>query len=264
MSVKLRGLAFLGCSLVLGFGILGCEVESLPTETDPEGTVEGHVTIDGEDANGITVTLSGSTSRTTTTASNGRYAFHELVGGSYTVSISGYPSSVTFPYTAATASVTSETSELEPVIVGFDGQSWESLAGGTWEADYAMTSSTCEQTVLEPYSVGAQGGAEAEEDVITLWFQFEEGQPPVTGPLDLSDLTFAGETGPVDLGQGVTANEMWPDPGAGEFQFVFVEDEEFVSPSGGGTSLVVFRQDGEPLCERRFDLEIRWIAPDAE
>ncbi len=60
-------------------------------------SVRGVITVDGDELPKVTVTLSGTESRSATTDGFGAYAFAELRAGSYTVVISGFPENVSFP-----------------------------------------------------------------------------------------------------------------------------------------------------------------------
>ncbi len=71
------------------------------TPPPPTGSIEGTVSIEGTGADGVTVTLSNGT--TATTAGGGAYRFTGVEGGSYTVTISGYPSDASFDATQASA-----------------------------------------------------------------------------------------------------------------------------------------------------------------
>ncbi len=71
------------------------------TPPPPTGSIEGTVSIEGTGADGVTVTLSNGT--TATTAGGGAYRFAGVEGGSYTVTISGYPSDASFDATQASA-----------------------------------------------------------------------------------------------------------------------------------------------------------------
>jgi len=79
-------------------------------------------TADGAGLPGITVTLSGTESRSTTTDGSGAYAFTELRAGSRTVTISGYPESVPFPASCQGYSLDPQVVELganEDLTVNF-------------------------------------------------------------------------------------------------------------------------------------------------
>jgi hypothetical protein len=68
-------------------------------------SVAGTVTADGAGLSGITVTLSGTESRSTTTGQTGAYSFTGVRAGTYTVAISAFPAGVSFQVTSRNASV---------------------------------------------------------------------------------------------------------------------------------------------------------------
>ncbi len=76
-------------------------------QVDIEGTIQGAVTVEGTPVPGVAVSLQGPTSRTSTTGSGGLYGFMGLEAGSYTVTISGFPTETTFDTTVRTATISS-------------------------------------------------------------------------------------------------------------------------------------------------------------
>jgi len=68
-------------------------------------SVAGTVTADGAGLAGVTVTLSGTEFRSTTTGEAGVYSFTGLRAGTYAVAISGFPEGVSFQVTSRNASV---------------------------------------------------------------------------------------------------------------------------------------------------------------
>lgn len=93
--------------------LAGCEALS-PT---PVGSISGQVAIEGQGVGGVVVTLSNGAS--TTTAATGTYRFDQVLGGLYTVAISGYPLDATFHATSAPAEIVSDG---QTVIVDFRGE----------------------------------------------------------------------------------------------------------------------------------------------
>ncbi len=71
------------------------------TPPPPTGAIEGQVSIEGQGVDGVTVTLSDG--KSATTAGGGSYRFAGVEGGTYTVTISGYPSDASFDATSASA-----------------------------------------------------------------------------------------------------------------------------------------------------------------
>ena len=76
--------------------------------------IEGRVSIEGEGLSGVTVSLGGSESGTTTTDAGGRYAFAKLKAGVYTVAISGYDAD-DYEFESTSESVTLATGETANV-----------------------------------------------------------------------------------------------------------------------------------------------------
>ena len=76
--------------------------------------IEGRVSIEDEGLSGVTVSLGGSESGTTTTDAGGRYAFAKLKAGVYTVAISGYDAD-DYEFESTSESVTLATGETANV-----------------------------------------------------------------------------------------------------------------------------------------------------
>ena len=76
--------------------------------------IEGRVSIEGEGLSGVTVSLGGSESGTTTTDAGGRYSFAKLKEGVYTVAISGYDAD-DYEFESTSESVTLATGETANV-----------------------------------------------------------------------------------------------------------------------------------------------------
>ena len=69
------------------------------------GSISGRVTANGYGVGDVLVTLSGAASATAVTDGNAAYSFPNLLPGTYTVTISGYPSAISFPSTSQTVSL---------------------------------------------------------------------------------------------------------------------------------------------------------------
>jgi internalin A len=97
-----------------------CSLETVVIE-DPMmlGTIMGRVTVDGSGMAQVTVTLSGVYSDSTVTAGGGDYSFRRVAGGSYTVTISGFPPGVVFTDSRKQATVTSNG---ESITLDFEGR----------------------------------------------------------------------------------------------------------------------------------------------
>ena len=83
----------------------------------PVGSIAGRVIIEGQGVAGVTVSLGGGPS--TTTGGDGTFRFDDVEGGSYTVTISGFPLDATFPSTTASAEIDADG---ETATVEFRGQ----------------------------------------------------------------------------------------------------------------------------------------------
>lgn len=110
---RLARLALLPLALPLLAG--DCEEDTVAPEPIT-GTVLGTVTADGEGLPGVVVTLS--TGRTATTDGGGRYELGDVPEGVHTVTISGFPSDVTFPQTTAVVGITTRD---QSVVYDFAG-----------------------------------------------------------------------------------------------------------------------------------------------
>ena len=100
MSRRLKLMA--GAALVL-VPLAACDEGTPPP---PTGSIEGQVSIEGQGVDGVTVTLSGG-GATAMTSGGGAYRFTDVEGGTYTVTISGYPSDASFDATSASATIAS-------------------------------------------------------------------------------------------------------------------------------------------------------------
>jgi len=68
-------------------------------------SISGAVTVEGSPLGGVTVTLGGTQTGSVVTNASGQYAFTGLRNGGYTVTVSNFPSGVTFPSTTQNVSV---------------------------------------------------------------------------------------------------------------------------------------------------------------
>ena len=82
------------------------------------GSIAGQVSIEGQGIDGVTVTLDGGT--TFTTSGGGAYRFDDLEVGIYTITISNYPADASFDTASASTTLSSDG---EVVTVSFTG-SW--------------------------------------------------------------------------------------------------------------------------------------------
>ena len=82
----------------------------------PTGSIDGLVSIEGQGADGVTVTLSNG--GTATTANGGTYRFDGVEAGTYTVTISNFPDEASFDQESAAATIAIDG---ETVTVNFSG-----------------------------------------------------------------------------------------------------------------------------------------------
>ena len=83
----------------------------------PVGSIAGQIVIEGEGIAGVAVALSNGAQ--TATTPNGMYRFDHVEGGSYTVTISGYPLDAIFGATSASAEIAVDG---QTVVVDFRGE----------------------------------------------------------------------------------------------------------------------------------------------
>jgi alpha-tubulin suppressor-like RCC1 family protein len=90
---------------------------SCPDDT-VRGTIQGIVSVEAAPLGGVTVMLQGPTSGSATTDSNGGYFFPNRDGGTYTLTLSGFPSDVLFSQASQAATISSNG---QTVTVNFSG-----------------------------------------------------------------------------------------------------------------------------------------------
>ena len=106
-------LKLLAAVALLGIPLAACKEVTPPP---PVGSIVGQVSIEGTGIDGVSVNLDNGSS--TTTSGGGSYRFDNVDGGTYTVTISGYPSDATFDATSAPATISSAG---QSVPVNFSG-----------------------------------------------------------------------------------------------------------------------------------------------
>ena len=79
-----------------------CEEGTAPP---PVGEIDGTVAIEGQGVDGVTVNLSSGAA--TTTSGGGHFSFTDVEGGTYTITISGYPADASFDQTSAEVTIAS-------------------------------------------------------------------------------------------------------------------------------------------------------------
>lgn len=97
-----RRVCIVALGVVVAVGAGGCdEGEGTITAPTVTGTIGGAVTINGVGAAGVTVSLSNGS--TATTGATGLYSFNNVPAGAYSITISGFPSDVSFTSTTQAA-----------------------------------------------------------------------------------------------------------------------------------------------------------------
>lgn len=212
----------------------------------PPATIQGTVTLDGEPAEGVTVTLSGDASGSVET-SGGSYAFEGLGPGTYTVTVT--------PPAGTSCTPTSHDVTLEAGDAETEDFACESSVPGTSEVTGTTTTSydaDPEQTTCSPVPEPFEAGPATIEDTGTT----EDGLPviqvvfpdvpeggEIRGTYDPSLGTFEGETGEVDLGNGLTAVERWMVTFAFEGSEVIysgVSEVTFTDSESGASCVIVY------------------------
>ncbi len=162
----------------------------------PTGSVAGQVSIEGQGADGVSVTLSSGA--TTATAGGGSYRFDDVEPGSYTVSISGFPAEASFDATSM------------PVTVGESGGTTTANFSGSYIRTASVRGSvTVESDGLSGVTVRLSGMSEAEA------MTDASGQYSFTGlragryaveisGFDSDEVGFSSTSGSADLGVGDT------------------------------------------------------------
>ncbi len=110
-----RATKFLAATVLLLLPIIQACGDDIPPPP-PTGSIDGLVSIEGQGADNISVSLSNGASATT--ANGGMFRFDGVEAGTYTVTISNYPADATFNQTSATATIATEG---QAVTVNFPG-----------------------------------------------------------------------------------------------------------------------------------------------
>ena len=93
-------LKLLVAAALLGLPLVACEEGTAPP---PVGQIDGQVVVEGEGIDGVSVTLSSGAA--TTTTGGGYFSFVDVEGGTYTITISGYPDDASFDQTTAEVTI---------------------------------------------------------------------------------------------------------------------------------------------------------------
>ncbi|MCY4572352.1 MAG: cadherin-like beta sandwich domain-containing protein [Gemmatimonadetes bacterium] len=163
------------------------------------GEINGQVLVENEGIDGVSVTLSSGAA--TTTSGGGHFSFMDVEGGTYTVTISGYPDDASFD--ATTAEVTIATS----------GQTAGASFKGSWIRTATLTGMvTVEGTGLPGITVSISG--REEDQMLTD----DNGQYTFTGlragnytveitGFDATDVAFSATSSTVEV--SVAGWEVW-------------------------------------------------------
>ena len=98
----MKRLKLLVAAALLGLPLVACEEGTAPP---PVGEIDGTVAIEGQGVDGVTVNLSSGAA--TTTSGGGHFSFTDVEGGTYTITISGYPADASFDATSAEVTIAS-------------------------------------------------------------------------------------------------------------------------------------------------------------
>ena len=189
-------LKLLVAAALLGLPLAACEEGTAPP---PVGQIDGQVVIEGEGIDGVSVTLSSGAA--TTTSGGGHFSFMDVEGGTYTITISGYPDDASF--NATTAEVTIATS----------GQMADANFSGSWiRTASLMGMVTVEGEGLPGITVSVAG--RQEEQMLTD----DNGQYTFTGlragnytveitGFDATDVAFSATSSAVEVAVG--ESEVW-------------------------------------------------------
>ena len=213
---------------LLGLPLAACEEGTKPP---PVGQIDGQVVIEGEGIDGIAVTLSSGAA--TTTSGGGNFSFMDVEGGTYTITISGYPDDASF--SATTAEVTIATS----------GQMADANFSGSWiRTASLMGMVTVEGKGLPGITVSVSGRQEAQ------MLTDDNGQYTFTGlragnytveimGFDATDVGFSATSSAIEVAVG--ESKVW------SFDGTYVRESTIagqVSVEGNGLSDVTVSLQG--------------------
>ena len=105
MENEMNRLKLLAMAMLLAVPVISaCGEDPIPPPAT--GTIMGKVAIEGDGADGVTVTLSSGV--TATTANGGTFSFADVEEGTYTVTISNFPEDASFAQTSAPATLSED------------------------------------------------------------------------------------------------------------------------------------------------------------
>ncbi len=189
-------LKFLVAAALLGLPLAACDSETAPP---PVGQIDGQVVIEGEGIDGVSVSLSSGAA--TTTSGGGHYSFMDVEGGTYTITISGYPDDASFDQTTA------------EVTIASSGQTINRSFSGSWiRTASLMGMVTVEGEGLPGVTVAISGRQEAQ------MLTDDNGQYTFTGlragnytveisGFDATDVAFSATSSAVEVSVG--ESKVW-------------------------------------------------------
>ena len=128
-------------------------------------------------------------------------------------------------------------------IPGGGGSSFPTLVqlnGQSVTVNYNWISTTCETSTPADFTAPADLSTSG----TTLNIQFPDAPVPISGVYMEASGDYDGDTGPVDIGSGLFANEMWMTDFSVSGNMVSMTGTSFVDVTSGGSS----------VCNRQFNV----------
>ena len=228
MDDDINRLKLLVAAALLGLPLAACDSETAPP---PVGQIDGQVVIEGEGIDGVSVTLSSGAA--TTTSGGGHYSFTDVEGGTYTITISGYPDDASFDQTTA------------EVTIASSGQTINRSFSGAWiRTASLMGMVTVEGVGLPGITVAIAGRQDAQ------MLTDDNGQYTFTGlragnytveisGFDATDVAFSATSSAVEVAVG--ESKVW------SFEGTYVRESTIagqVSVEGNGLAGVTISLQG--------------------
>ncbi|MDE2678028.1 MAG: carboxypeptidase regulatory-like domain-containing protein, partial [Gemmatimonadota bacterium] len=189
-------LKLLVAAALLGLPLAACDTETAPP---PVGQIDGQVVVEGEGIDGVSVSLSSGAA--TTTSGGGHFSFADVEGGTYTITISGYPGDASFDQTTA------------EVTIASSGQTVTRSFSGSWIRTASLTGMvTVEGVGLPGVTVSVAGRQDAQ------MLTDDNGQYTFTGlragnytveisGFDATDVAFSATSSAVEVAVG--ESKVW-------------------------------------------------------
>ncbi len=221
-------LKLLVAAALLGLPLAACDSETAPP---PVGQIDGQVVVEGEGIDGVSVSLSSGAA--TTTSGGGHFSFADVEGGTYTITISGYPGDASFDQTTA------------EVTIASSGQTVTRSFSGSWIRTASLTGMvTVEGGGLPGITVSVSGRQDAQ------MLTDDNGQYTFTGlragnytveisGFDATDVAFSATSSAVEVAVG--ESKVW------SFEGTYVRESTIagqVSVEGNGLAGVTISLQG--------------------